>query len=63
MAKKQPLPPPSITLHNKGQTYYVIDFIDFSDTKPRFGLYIDLNGKPIKKSNNPYDFDKIVFAD
>ena len=56
--KTKTLLKPILTVrNNEGATYYVVDF---DDADPRFGLYIDLAGKPIKKSNNPYDFDKIT---
>lgn len=50
---------PSLTVRYEGKTYYIVDLGD--DKSPRFALYLDPDGKPIKKSNNPYDFDKIIF--
>lgn len=49
---------PSVTIKNEEQTYYIVDLGE--DKSPRFALYLDPNGKPIKKANNPYDFDKII---
>lgn len=42
-----------------GDTGYVIN--DFGpDKSPRFELYYIPDKKSIKKSNNPYDFDKYI---
>lgn len=42
-----------------GDTDYVIN--DFGpDKSPRFELYHIYDKKSIKKSNNPYDFDKYM---
>lgn len=42
-----------------GDTGYVIN--DFGpDKSPRFELYHIYDKKSIKKSNNPYDFDKYM---
>ena len=49
---------PSLTIRNEGQTYYIVDLGE--GKSPRFALYLDPDGKPIKKANNPYDFDKIT---
>lgn len=49
---------PSLTIRNEGQTYYIVDLGE--NKSPRFALYLDPDGKPIKKANSPYDFDKIT---
>lgn len=50
---------PSLTVQNENKTYYIVDL--GREKSPRFALYLDPNDKPIKKANNPYDFDKIMF--
>lgn len=46
------------TLVNEGKEYYVVEI---NQARYKFGLYLNLDEKPIKKSNNPMDFDEIAF--
>jgi len=59
---KHTLPTPSVTAYNKDKNVYYIIRLSGETDPPSFGLFIDLSGKPIKKSTNPYDFDELIFG-
>lgn len=51
---------PCVTCINGKEIYYKVDL--GTEAKQRFALYRSkIEGKPIKKSNNPLDFDEIIF--
>jgi len=53
---------PCVTCFNGKEIYYKVDL--GTEEKLRFALYyLKIEGKPIAKSNNPLDFDKIIFKE